>query len=68
MRESAKTSTPSVLHTSSSAAREMKIPESTFRYYENAGKIRPVAVTVSGIRIYDPVDVKRLRDELEARE
>jgi DNA-binding transcriptional MerR regulator len=53
-----------VLFETSDAARALDRAASTVLHYVRTQKLRPVAITPSGRRLYDPGDVAVLREQL----
>lgn len=48
--------------TTSTAARVLGLAESTVRKLTRTGRLRPVATTETGIRLYDRAELERYRD------
>lgn len=46
--------------TTSSAARRLKRSEGTVRNWVRDGRLRPIATTESGVRLFDPVEIDKL--------
>jgi hypothetical protein len=51
--------------TTSGVARATKRAEGTVRAWVKSGRLRPMVTTQSGIRLFDPLDVARLAEEIE---
>ena len=54
-------------YTTGPIARAWKCSEGLVRYYVKIGRLTPIATTPSGINLFDPADVERIRLEREAR-
>ena len=52
--------------TTSGVARRLERSEQTVRSWVRSGRLHPVAVTASGINLFDPRDIDRVAQELAA--
>jgi excisionase family DNA binding protein len=50
--------------TTAAAARRLEMSEQTVRNLVRRGKLKTIAVTASGLRLYDPSEVERFAREL----
>ena len=54
-------------YTTTPIARAWRCSEGLVRYYVKIGRLTPIATTPTGINLFDPADVERIRLEREAR-
>jgi hypothetical protein len=55
-----------ILFETSDVARKIGRAASTVLHHVRTQKLRPVAITPSGCRLYDPADVEAFREQLAA--